>query len=74
MGLRVAVIAGKSIGGAVQRNRAKRILRAAIRPLTGLIKPDSDIILVAKPAIRPMKSTEIQQAILGLLKRSNLLQ
>lgn len=73
-GLRIAVIAGRSIGRAVQRNRAKRVLRAAIQPLTGLIKPDLDIILIAKPAIRPAKSAEVQQAIHGLLKKSDLLR
>lgn len=73
-GLRVAVIAGKQVGAAVQRNRAKRILRAAIQPLTRLIKPDLDIVLVAKPAIRPAKSIEVHEAIQALLKRSNLLR
>ena len=73
-GLRIAVIAGRTIGGAVQRNRAKRVLRAAIQPLIGLIKTDLDIILIAKPAIRPVKSTEVQQAIYFLLNKSKLLR
>ncbi len=73
-GLRVAVAAGRAVGGAVQRNRAKRVLRAAIRPLTGQIKPDVDILLLARPGIRPAKSTEVQEALQGLLKRANLLQ
>jgi len=73
-GVRVAVTAGLSIGGAVQRNRAKRILRAAIQPLTTLIKPNLDIILVAKPAIGPVKSNELQQVIRDQLKRSKLLR
>jgi ribonuclease P protein component len=73
-GIRVAVTAGRSIGGAVQRNRAKRVLRAAIQPLTTLIKPDLDILLIAKPAIRPVKSNELQLVIRDRLKRSKLLQ
>lgn len=73
-GVRVAVTVGKSVGGAVQRNRAKRVLRAAIQPLTALIKPDLDIILVAKPAIRLVKSNELQLVISDQLKRSSLLQ
>lgn len=45
---RVAVVAGKRIGGAVLRNRAKRRLRAAVRA-EGV--PDGvDLILTAGPA------------------------
>lgn len=48
---RVAVVAGKRVGGAVQRNRAKRRLRALARaagPPAGV-----DLVLVASaPAVR----------------------
>src|SRR3954451_22937767 len=47
---RVAAIASKRIGGAVRRNRARRILRAAwaqVRPLAG----QRDAVLVAHTAI-----------------------
>jgi len=73
-GLRVAVTAGKPIGGAVVRNRAKRVLRAAIQPLLPQIRPNLDILLLARPGIRDAGSSEVQQVISGLLKKAGLLE
>lgn len=45
---RVAVIAGRAIGNAVRRNRAKRRLRAAARTVT---LPPVDVVVDARPAV-----------------------
>lgn len=45
---RVAVIASRRVGGAVQRNRAKRLLREVARRLP--LRPEIDLVLVARPA------------------------
>ena len=47
---RLAVIAGKRIGGAVQRNRARRVLRAAWTQIAPLV-PERDAVLVARDTI-----------------------
>jgi ribonuclease P protein component len=47
---RLAVIAGKRIGGAVQRNRARRVLRAAWTQVAPLV-PERDAVLVARDTI-----------------------
>lgn len=73
-GLRVGVSAGKPVGGAVVRNRAKRVLRAAILPLLPQIRPDHDIMLLARPGIRDAGSAEVQKVISGLLKSAGLLE
>jgi ribonuclease P protein component len=73
-GLRVAITAGRAVGGAVQRNRAKRVMRAAIQPWLGEIKPDTDILLMARPEILPAKSPVVMEALQGLLKRAKLLK
>jgi len=70
----VAVTAGRSVGGAVQRNRAKRVMRAAIQALLGQIKPDMDILLLARPDILLAKSTEVQEVLQELFKRAKLLK
>lgn len=44
---RVAVVASRRVGGAVQRNRAKRLLREAARRLP--LRSDVDLVLVARP-------------------------
>jgi ribonuclease P protein component len=45
-GPRVAVIASRRVGGAVRRNRAKRLLREAVRHLP--LRPGTDVVLVAR--------------------------
>ncbi len=46
---RVAFIAGRKVGNAVQRNRAKRRLREAVRKLIGDGEQARDVIVIAKP-------------------------
>lgn len=45
---RVAVVASRRVGGAVERNRAKRLLRAAAAALAW--SPGNDVVLVARAA------------------------
>lgn len=46
---RVAIIAGRRVGGAVQRNRAKRRLRAAVRHVG--LPPGSDMVVTARAGV-----------------------
>lgn len=69
---RVGVAAGKSIGGAVQRNRAKRVLREAMRPLLNEVIGGQDILLLSRAKILGAKSTEIQLALKELIQRAGL--
>jgi ribonuclease P protein component len=64
---RVAAIASKRIGGAVQRNRARRILRAAwadVRSRAG----DNDVVLVARTGIDGASSRELVDEMTALLR------
>ncbi|MCX7938706.1 MAG: ribonuclease P protein component [Anaerolineae bacterium] len=48
---RVGIVAGRSIGRAVKRNRARRLLRESIRLLAGSLASGWDVVLVAQPTI-----------------------
>ncbi len=63
-----AVVAARRIGGAVQRNRARRILRAAWRQVAP--QPDDrDVVLVAREAIRGATTQDLVSEMTELLHR-----
>ena len=72
--LRIGVSAGKRVGNAVQRNRAKRLLRAGIHRLLDGLQSGHDIILLAREAILQAKSQDVQKALEGLAKRAKLIK
>lgn len=61
--LRIGVTAEHHIGGAVQRNKTKRILRAAITPLATNIKLGYDLVLLGRKPILNKKSYQIQNIL-----------
>lgn len=71
---RFAIAAGRSAGKAVQRNKAKRILRETLRPLIPSIASGWDIVLLARKPTPNAGHTEIQAALTNLLSRANLLE
>ncbi len=63
---RFGITAGKKIGGAVERNRAKRILRAAYRKNELSVPLGCDIVFVAREEINGKKSTEFDRLFVKL--------
>ena len=70
--VRVGVTAGRSVGGAIQRNRAKRLLREAIRPMLQEMLPGWDLILIARSALLTTSLLDLRQALTGLLRRAQI--
>jgi ribonuclease P protein component len=70
--VRVAVSAGRSVGGAVERNRAKRILRASIEDFVPLLSGGWDIILLARKPLTKAGFWKTRSAMEALLKRAGL--
>ncbi len=61
--VRFGITAGKKIGCAVYRNRAKRIITAAFRECLPNIAPGYDFVIVARTKILKYKSTQVSQVI-----------
>ena len=68
---RVAFIAGKKLGGAVWRNRSKRVLRAALRQAGGT-RAGYDLLLVAHARTAASASPDVAQELTMLLKEAHI--
>jgi ribonuclease P protein component len=73
MTVHVGVTASRSVGGAVDRNRAKRRIRACIEPLFPALRPGWDLIFLARKDILRADFKEVKSAFFSLLNRANLL-
>lgn len=71
--VKVGVTAGRTVGTAVYRNRAKRLLREAMRSLLPNLAPGLDLILIARPGLVSASLEETRQALLTLLQRAQIL-
>jgi len=72
-GTRCGFVVGKRIGNAVERNRARRRLREAIRLVFDRIAPGWDLVVVARsPAILTLSFTELQAMLEQLLRRAGI--
>lgn len=71
---RIAVIAGRTVGGAVQRNLAKRRIRSAIQSFYIDLDKGFDIVLIARQSILDIDYHMLVSALKTLLNRAGLLK
>lgn len=71
--VRVGVAAGRTVGTAVYRNRAKRLLREVMRSLIPDIAPGLDLILIARSGLVSATIEDTRRALLNLLQRAKVL-
>ena len=64
-----AVVATRRVGGAVERNRAKRILREAWKQVSPQVTGDIDAVLMAREAIRGATTQDLVSEMTELLPR-----
>ncbi len=71
--LRVGITASKAVGSAVDRNRAKRRLRAVLDRLLPNVQPGWDVVLIARKPVLTADFEDLTQAVLGLLRQAHLI-
>ena len=71
--IRVGVTAGKTTGTAVLRNRAKRLLREALRPYLKTFASGWDLILIARPPLVTATLEDTRAALANLFRRAQIL-
>jgi ribonuclease P protein component len=70
---RFAFVASRRVGKAVSRNRARRLLREAIRRHLPEIESGWDMLFVARENTVAASFFEVETAVLSLLSRADLL-
>jgi ribonuclease P protein component len=78
---RYTVVAGKKVGGAVQRNRLKRITREALRTLHPRLATGFDCVIILRGTVEELPSSTVALDLLtvmfgraGLLPRDEAAQ
>ena len=70
---RYGVVTGRNLGGAVKRNRVRRLLREALRDLHSQLQPGHDLVVVARPALAGESLAAVRGALTKQLQRAGLL-
>ena len=69
---RIGITTSKKIGNAVQRNRARRVIRAAAERLPEIDK-NVDLVFVARTKTAFKKSTEVAAIMRGQLEQAGVI-
>ncbi|MBR0536181.1 MAG: ribonuclease P protein component [Clostridia bacterium] len=71
---RIGITTSKKIGNAVERNHSRRLLKEAFRSICPQVKPQYDIVIVARSKTKYMKSTRLAEIMLGIFEVQNMLE
>ena len=71
---RLGVVTSKRIGGAVQRSRARRLLRESFRQHQNEFSAPVEIVLVARNSIAGKSFAEVEKDFVAALNRAGLLK
>ena len=71
---KLGVVTSRRIGGAVERSRARRLLRESFRLHQNEFKQPVELVLVARNSIAGKKFAEVEGDFLAALRRADLLK
>ena len=65
---RLGITASRHVGGAVTRNRVKRLVREVFRRHQYQISPARDVLVIARPAAAHASYAQVKQELAAALK------
>lgn len=71
---RMGFVTGKKIGGAVVRNRARRLMKEAYRLNKHKILDNVDLVLIGRKGIVGASYQKVEKSILDLLGRAKIIK
>ena len=74
MAPKVGVVTSRKIGGAVERSRARRLLRESFRQHQHELAQPVELVLVARPSIADRDFAAVEKDFLAVLNRAGLLK
>ena len=69
---RLGVVTSKKVGGAIERSRARRLLRESFRQHQHELSQPVELVLVARPSIAGRGFAEVEKDFLAALNRAGL--
>jgi ribonuclease P protein component len=70
--VRFGAVTTKRLGKAVQRNRARRLIREAMRMLCPRLQAGWDVVIIARPRLLEASAPQVQTVLEDLLRRAEL--
>lgn len=63
---RLGIVASRKMGGAVRRNRAKRLVRETFRRNLNLFPPHVDLVVIVRSGIETLSQADVEAEVVGV--------
>ena len=70
---RTAFVSSKKVGNSVERNRSRRLMRAAYKAIEPEVKSGYDIVFVARAAINGCREPEVERQLKKAMESAGIL-